>query len=284
VLARPHEDKRISAAVIGKALTVCDIRTIRCQVPDHLCAIRQGGRERLTKHQAVARPTGCVRLVESTRVEITGMADPAEGRSTENDLTVYACTKRAADVLFSGLALILSLPFWIWAVTAILVTDGWPCLYSQTRVGKGGRVFTLYKFRSMIKEAEKYSGPVLSEGNDPRVTGVGRIMRKTAIDEIPQLVSIFRGDMSWVGPRPERPEFVRQFLQEIPGYGLRYRVKPGLTGLAQVRGHYLSTPGEKLRYDVEYIRRRSLWLDLQIWLLSWANTFFGRWGADHAAR
>ena len=88
--------------------------------------------------------------------------------------------------------------------------------------------------------------------------------------------------MSWVGPRPERPEFVRDFLRDIPDYGGRHLVKPGLTGLAQVSGHYLSTPEEKLVYDLEYIRRRSLWLDLQVWLLSWANTLFGRWGAEHA--
>ena len=195
---------------------------------------------------------------------------------------VYDAIKRLADILFAGIALALSLPFCIWAAIAILLTDGWPVLYSQTRVGRGGRTFTIYKFRSMMKDAEKHAGAVLSDKDDPRVTSIGRIMRKTAIDEIPQLISIFRGDMSWAGPRPERPEFVRDFLRDIPYYGRRYQVKPGLTGLAQVCGHYLSTPEEKLVYDLEYLRRRSLWLDLQIWLLSWANTFFGRWGADHA--
>ena len=197
--------------------------------------------------------------------------------------TLQDSAKRVADILFAGIALALSLPLWIWAVTLILLTDGWPCLYSQTRVGRGGRIFTLYKFRSMIKDAERHSGAVLSDKDDPRVTHIGRIMRKTAIDEIPQLISIFRGDMSWVGPRPERPEFVRDFLRDIPDYERRYEVKPGLTGLAQVRGHYLSTPEEKLVYDIEYLRRRGLWLDLQIWLLSWANTLCGRWGADKAA-
>jgi len=195
----------------------------------------------------------------------------------------YDASKRVADIVLAGIALTLSLPFWIWAATVILLTDGWPVLYSQTRVGRGGRIFSLYKFRSMIKDAETHTGPVLSGKDDWRITRIGRIMRKTAVDEIPQLISIFRGDMSWVGPRPERPEFVRDFLRDIPDYGRRYPVKPGLTGLAQVCGHYLSAPEEKLVYDLEYLRRRSLWLDLQIWLLSWANTFFGRWGADKAA-
>jgi len=206
------------------------------------------------------------------------LAGPAVRRSA-----AYDAIKRLADIVFASIALALSLPFWIWAVTLILLTDGWPCLYSQTRVGRGGRIFTLYKFRSMIKDAERHSGAVLSDKDDPRVTSIGRLMRKTAVDEIPQLISIFRGDMSWVGPRPERPEFVRDFLRDIPDYERRYEVKPGLTGLAQVRGHYLSTPEEKLVYDIEYLRRRGLWLDLQIWLLSWANTLFGRWGADKAA-
>ncbi len=195
----------------------------------------------------------------------------------------YDAVKRTADILFAGIALTLSLPFWIWAVLTIILSDGWPCLYAQTRVGRGGRIFTVHKFRSMIRDAERHTGPVLSDRDDPRVTRVGRIMRMTAIDEIPQLISIFRGDMSWVGPRPERPEFVREFLRDIPGYWHRYAVKPGLTGLAQVCGHYRSTPEEKLVYDLEYVRRRSLWLDLQIWLISWANTLFGRWGADHAS-
>ena len=193
--------------------------------------------------------------------------------------TGYDIVKRGADLLGAAAALTLSLPFWIWAMLAITLTDGWPFLYSQTRVGRGGRVFVIRKFRSMVRDAERHTGPVLSEKDDPRVSRVGRLMRKTAIDEIPQLLSIFRGDMSWVGPRPERPEFVRDFLRDIPDYERRYAVKPGLTGLAQVCGHYLSTPEEKLVYDLEYVRRRSLWLDLQLYVRSWANTLFGRWDA-----
>jgi len=130
----------------------------------------------------------------------------------------YDASKRLADIVLAGIALTLSLPFWIWAAIAVLLTDGWPVLYSQTRVGRGGRIFSLYKFRSMIKDAETHTGPVLSGKDDWRITRIGRIMRKTAVDEIPQLISIFRGDMSWAGPRPERPEFVRDFLRDIPGY------------------------------------------------------------------
>jgi lipopolysaccharide/colanic/teichoic acid biosynthesis glycosyltransferase len=198
----------------------------------------------------------------------------------DSGTTTYDVLKRSADIVVAALALMLSIPFWLWAMLAIALSDGLPFLYPQTRVGRGGRIFSIHKFRSMIKEAERYTGAVLADKDDPRVTRVGRLMRKTAIDEIPQLISIFKGDMSWVGPRPERPEFVREFLRTIPGYALRYEVKPGLTGLAQVCGHYLSTPAEKLVYDRHYIKRRSLWLDLQIYVISWANTLFGRWGAE----
>ncbi len=117
--------------------------------------------------------------------------------------------KRGLDIVVSGVALTLSIPFWAVIGLVILLDDGWPILYCQRRVGRGGRVFKVYKFRSMCRDAEKYTGAVLAEQDDPRITRVGRLMRKMALDEIPQVLNIFRGDMSWVGPRPERPEFVR---------------------------------------------------------------------------
>jgi len=192
---------------------------------------------------------------------------------------VYEAVKRVLDLTTSGVALAFSLPFWLWAFAAVTLTDGWPFLYSQTRVGRNGRVFVIHKFRSMIKDAEKDGIPVYSEKRDPRVTGVGHIMRKTAIDEIPQLLSIFRGDMSWVGPRPARPEEVEEYLRDIPNYSLRHLVRPGLTGFAQVYASDYGNIVEKLAYDLHYIRHRSLWLDLVLFLKSWARTLLVRWDA-----
>ncbi len=189
--------------------------------------------------------------------------------------------KRLLDILVSGAALIASLPFWLAIGAAILLEDGWPVLYLQTRVGRRGRIFRAYKFRSMIKDAEKVSGPVLADQDDPRVTSVGRILRKAALDEIPQLLNIFRGDMSWVGPRPERPEFVRRFLAEIPGYGRRHDLRPGLTGTAQVYGRYYTDAADKLKYDLYYLGKRSLLLDFRLFVKSWLITAKARW--DSAA-
>jgi len=192
---------------------------------------------------------------------------------------VYGILKRTGDIVFAAAALVLSLPFWIWAMLAILLTDGWPFLYPQTRVGRKGRVFRIYKFRSMIRDAERGVGAVFSQRDDPRVTRVGRIMRKSAIDEIPQLLNILRGDMSWVGPRAARPEEVTQYLQQIPSYHMRHQVRPGLTGLAQVWGSDYDDIREKLAYDLRYVRERSLWVDIELYVRSWANTLLARWDA-----
>lgn len=189
--------------------------------------------------------------------------------------------KRVLDLLVSGFALVASLPFWVAISTAILLDDGWPILYSQRRVGRHGRVFRVYKFRSMIKHAERYSGPVLATENDPRITPVGRVLRKTALDEIPQIVNIFKGDMSWVGPRPERPEFVREFIRQIPRYALRHQVQPGLTGVAQVWGRYFTEAADKLKYDLYYVQHRNLLLDFRLFVRSWLITARGRWDATH---
>jgi lipopolysaccharide/colanic/teichoic acid biosynthesis glycosyltransferase len=188
-------------------------------------------------------------------------------------------TKRLLDVAVAGAALVLSLPFWVVIGLTILLDDGWPILYAQRRVGFQGRIFWVHKFRSMIKDAEKHTGAMLAQENDPRITRVGRLLRKTALDEIPQLISIFRGDMSWVGPRAERPEFVGRFLREIPGYGLRHQVRPGLTGAAQVYGRYYTDAATKLKYDLHYLHNRSLRLDFRLFVTSWLITAKGRWDA-----
>jgi lipopolysaccharide/colanic/teichoic acid biosynthesis glycosyltransferase/VanZ family protein len=191
--------------------------------------------------------------------------------------------KRPFDIALSGLGLLVSAPLWVVIPLAIRLEDRGPVFYAQDRVGRNGRIFKALKFRSMVADAEKASGPVQAVANDPRVTRVGRALRATAMDELPQLVNIFKGDMSFVGPRALRPneEEVNgggpTSLAEIPGYDARHAVRPGLTGLTQV-----FLPGEtprrrKFRYDLRYIRRRSFWLDLRLIALSFWITFRGKW-------
>jgi len=187
--------------------------------------------------------------------------------------------KRIADIIVAAAGLAASLPCWACVSLALLLDDGLPVLYRQKRVGRFGRVFTICKFRTMIKDAERHTGPVLAAQDDRRITRVGRLLRKTALDEVPQLINIFKGDMSWVGPRPERPEFVARFASEIPGYARRHQVRPGLTGAAQVHGRYFSDPAHKLRYDLYYVEHRSLLLDLRLFVNSWLITFKARWDA-----
>jgi lipopolysaccharide/colanic/teichoic acid biosynthesis glycosyltransferase len=185
--------------------------------------------------------------------------------------------KRAFDITLSLFGIIISSPLWILIGLLIWLEDRWPIFYSQERVGKDGKVFRVLKFRSMIPDAEKYTGPVWAKENDPRVTKVGRILRATAMDELPQLWNILKGDMSFVGPRAERPELVAQFAQRTKNYWKRFSVTPGLTGLAQVYGKYDTPPQHKLKYDLLYIKKQSFWLDLKLILLSFWITFRGKW-------
>jgi len=179
------------------------------------------------------------------------------------DIRMYDYVKRFFDIIFSLIGLIIALPIMIiFSILIVLETPGSP-IYSQERVGRNGKHFKIYKLRSMYKDAEA-NGAQWAEEDDPRVTKVGRFMRKTRIDELPQLFNILKGDMSIVGPRPERPIFTYQFNEEIPGFINRLRVKPGLTGWAQVNGGYELTPAEKLEYDLYYIENRSMWLDIKI--------------------
>lgn len=185
--------------------------------------------------------------------------------------------KRLFDITLSLVGLALSLPLWIVIALAIWIDDGRPILYKQRRIGKDGRLFDLLKFRSMGRDAEKHTGAVWATENDARVTRVGRLLRKTAMDELPQLVNIAKGDISFVGPRSERPELVSQFLKELPHFSGRHAVRPGLTGLAQVYGRYDSPPRHKLRYDLLYIKHRGFALDLKLIMLSFWITLRGKW-------
>jgi lipopolysaccharide/colanic/teichoic acid biosynthesis glycosyltransferase len=197
--------------------------------------------------------------------------------------------KRPFDVVLSSLGILLSSPLWLLIALLIWLEDRGPVFYPQDRVGKGGRIFKAFKFRSMIKGAERDRGPVQAVENDPRVTKVGRILRATAMDELPQLLNILRGDMSFVGPRALRPHEKEALanpetkdIEDIPGYQERHEVRPGLTGLTQV---YL--PGDtprrkKFRYDLLYIKKRSFWLDMKLIVLSFWITFRGKWESRQA--
>ena len=192
--------------------------------------------------------------------------------------------KRLFDILVSGAGLIAFAPVSLAIAIAIKIEDGGPVFFVQDRVGKDCRVFPAFKFRSMIVDAERLTGAVQATANDPRMTKVGRILRATAFDELPQLWNIFRGDMSVVGPRPLRPgesdttaEGAPLPLSAIPGYEARHRVRPGLTGVAQVYAPRDLPRTGKFRYDLFYLRRAGLCLDLRLIVTSFWITARGRW-------
>ncbi|MBU3110757.1 sugar transferase [Clostridium lacusfryxellense] len=176
---------------------------------------------------------------------------------------IYEFLKRFSDIILCIIATIIAMPVMIiTCVFVVLESNGNP-IYSQERLGKYGRPFTLYKIRSMGFDAEK-NGPQWADINDARVTNIGKFIRKTRIDELPQLYNILKGDMTIVGPRPERSVFTYEFEKSIPGFTNRLEVKPGLTGLAQVNGGYDLTPSEKLNLDLRYIEERNFKNDLKI--------------------
>lgn len=194
--------------------------------------------------------------------------------------------KRLLDILLAGCGLILSAPVALILAGAIKLEDGGPIFFTQERVGRRGRHFLALKFRSMVPDAEARVGPLQAVENDARVTKIGRLMRATAMDELPQLWNIFRGDMSFVGPRALRPGEIEvngrgsmEPLEEVPGFQARCAVVPGLTGVAQIYAPRDITRRHKFRYDRLYIRRQSFWLDVRLILLSFWITFRGTWEA-----
>jgi len=183
-----------------------------------------------------------------------------------------AQVKRLMDIIVSTGILCFGAPFWLAVAAAIRINSPGPMIYKQLRVGRNGKNFIMFKFRSMYQDAEKRSGPTWASKDDPRITPVGKFIRKTRLDEIPQFWNVFKGEMSLVGPRPERPYFVEQLKTEIPWYIRRIKMKPGITGWAQVKHKYdasIEDVKQKVMYDLYYFENMSVTLDIKIIL----NTF-----------
>ncbi|WP_412067623.1 sugar transferase [Rubrivirga sp. IMCC43871] len=231
-------------ATLDEVLRVCDGKAVTLKlVPDFYAAV--GGMAR-TEH-TYGLPL----------IEVLPEPMPAWERRT----------KRIADVVVSALVLLIGAPIWLAVAGLVRATSPGPAIYRQTRVGRLGKPFTMLKFRTMVDDAERHTGPVWAEKRDDRVTPIGRWLRRLRIDEIPQMWNVFVGQMSLVGPRPERPYFVDKLVDRIPLYSRRHRIQPGVTGLAQVKWRYdsdLDDVRQKLKYDLFYIETMSLGLDTKI--------------------
>ncbi|MBI2432025.1 MAG: sugar transferase [Candidatus Hydrogenedentes bacterium] len=199
--------------------------------------------------------------------------------SSRRLFTPYLIMKRLIDIGAAGFGLLLAAPIGAATALAIVATSPGPVFYTQERVGLGGRRFKLYKFRSMVANAEANTGPVWAASNDSRVTPVGRFIRKHRIDEIPQLMNVLKGDMSLIGPRPERPHFHEEFCKNWPLFERRLAVRPGVTSLSHVLGSYESDPVDRLRYDLIYINNLSFIMDVRI-LAATVRVVLGAKGAQ----
>ncbi len=194
---------------------------------------------------------------------VDAKAYKADQQQLQTERRLYPLVKRGFEIIFSLALLFFTLPVLVTLAIAIKLESKGPVFYRQERVGYMGKPFYVIKLRSMYVDAEK-NGPQWATKNDPRVTRVGRFIRKTRIDELPQLINILKGEMSLIGPRPERAVFTEKFAKQIPGFKQRLTAKPGLTGWAQVNGGYDVTPEQKFEMDMYYIKKQSFWLDLRI--------------------
>jgi lipopolysaccharide/colanic/teichoic acid biosynthesis glycosyltransferase len=227
---------------------------------------------------------------EFTRERMTGRTVAMYERvMTEPVPSPSPLMKRAFDIALSGVGLMLSAPVWAFAAAAIKLEDGGPVFFRQPRVGQNGSVFTVLKFRSMIARDDRDHALRQAAAGDARITRIGRLMRATAMDELPQLVNIFKGDMSFVGPRALMPGEIETAgdgqvvaMEEIQGYRQRTAVQPGLTGVAQIYAPRDVTRRHKFRYDRLYVERRSFWLDIRLILLSFWISMRGTW--EHRQR
>jgi lipopolysaccharide/colanic/teichoic acid biosynthesis glycosyltransferase len=231
---------------------------------------------------------GATRMATGTAT-ITGDTGPAaSGSRPPIAVRPMPASKRALDALLSGAGLAVSAPLWALIAVLVKLEDGGPVFYAQDRVGEGGRTFRALKFRSMVPNAEAGVGALQATEGDPRITRIGRLLRATAMDELPQLWNIFRGDMSFVGPRALHPGEIEAGhgahveMEAIPGYAERHSVRPGLTGIAQIFAPRDVPRRDKFRYDRLYVRNQSFRLDVRLILLSFWITFRGKW--EHRSR
>jgi len=235
-----------------------------------------GGRARALEHFTASRMCGAID-------ELCGAVGRPRARPQPLESRLFS-PKRALDVTLAGTGLIASAPLWALITLCIKLEDGGPVFYGQERSGLSGRPFRVRKFRSMIPDAEAATGAIQASEHDARVTRVGRVLRATAMDELPQLWNIFRGDMSFTGPRALRPGEIEtlggdriELLEDVPGFTRRASVRPGLTGVAQIYAARDIPRRHKFRYDLLYVRRQSLWLDVRLIALSFWITFRGTW-------
>ncbi len=190
-----------------------------------------------------------------------------KGSSKSFSHSAYAPVKRLIDIVGAAVLLLVLAPVMLLCAALVRLSSPGPIIFRQRRLTRGGRVFTMYKFRTMHIDAETATGAVWAKKHDPRTTRIGSILRKTHLDEVPQLINVLRGEMSLIGPRPERPEFAGKLQKELPSFNRRLEVNAGITGLAQTTNGYASTMESyrrKLAFDRLYVRRRCLWLDLRI--------------------
>ena len=225
----------------------------------------------LTNELALKTPNVSVKIVPSFYETLLRVEDvESHGDIALVRLTTFKSRdliKRVSDTLVAFFGLLLLAPLMAAVAALIKMTSPGPALFSQERVGRFGRTFYVHKFRTMVADAEARSGPILANGTkDARLTPLGKWLRLFRFDELPQLWNVLRGEMSLVGPRPERPVFVDKFLETVPAYAQRHLVRPGITGLAQVCGGYHTDARDKLRFDLIYVSHRSVWLDLSILL------------------
>ncbi len=276
-LTVPPGDARALAAALSRLLDDPQLRA----------RYAAAGRQRIAEHYTNDRMGERVRRIYAG---VLGTGRSREGREAAGNAAPTGpsrepALKRAFDVALSLAGITLSSPLWLAIAVALKAQDGGPIFYHQPRVGRFGRVFTALKFRSMIADAEAGVGAVQATRDDPRVTRIGGVLRGTALDELPQLVNILRGDMSFVGPRALRPDEIEQGagtavpLSAIPGYAERITVRPGLTGIAQIYAPRDVPRRSKFRYDRLYVRRRSFWLDLRLIALSFWISVRGAWEA-----